>query len=80
MPVSMKKKAVREDDADKEAFVVSFTNGAKNQLEDLQHYFQLEQPLKVIELGISFLQRLKEAEEKKEQEKEHDAPESSTAL
>ena len=68
MPLSGENKKINEDGTDKEAFVVSFTNGAKEQIESLKQHFKAPDELEIIKLGISVLQRIKEQEDKKGQD------------
>ena len=63
MPVSGQDKTINEDGRDKDGFSVNFTNGAKDQLEELKEYFKASNLTEVIKLGVSFLQRVKESEE-----------------
>lgn len=75
MSVNQRTEKVTEEGEEKEAFVVSFTNGAKQQLEELQAHFKTNDLLDVVKLGISFLQRVKEINEKKKAEAEKNEPE-----
>ncbi|MEK7103532.1 MAG: hypothetical protein AAB870_04260 [Patescibacteria group bacterium] len=60
MPIISKIEKLAEDGIEKDAFVVSFTNGAKDQITDLKEFFEQKSEQELIELGISLLQRLKE--------------------
>lgn len=66
MPVTGKNEKVHEEGLEKDALVVSFTNGAKEQIEELKKHFNAPTELEVVKLGISLLQSLKEKGEKKE--------------
>ncbi len=69
MPVTGKSEVIKEEGQDKDAFTVSFTNGAKEQLEELRKYFDTPTDLDLIKLGISILQSAKERKERQEKEK-----------
>lgn len=67
MPISAKESVEKNGEGiDSKKFVVTFTNGSIEQIEELKNYFKLEECLDVIKLGISFLQRLKDGEDKVE--------------
>ncbi len=68
MPVSGKNETIKEEGQDKQAFTVSFTNGAKEQIEELKKHFSASSELEIVKLGISILQNLKERDEKKANE------------
>ncbi len=68
MPVTAAKKKVQEKGLEKDALIVSFTNGAKAQVEELQKFINAGDPIDVIKLGISFVQRLKEIEDQKKED------------
>ena len=55
----------KEGGKEKDSLVVTFTNGAKKQIEELQKFINAEDPLEVIKLGIAFVQRAKELDKKK---------------
>lgn len=74
MSITQRNETIREDGRDKEALVVSFTNGAKQQLEELKNHFKASDLLEVVKLGVSFLQRLKEIDDKNKTEGEGNAP------
>jgi hypothetical protein len=65
MSVTSRNEKVQEEGQEKDAFTVSFTNGAKDQLEELRVHYKASDLLELIKLGISFLQRIKENDEKK---------------
>ena len=65
MPVTGKNEKVQEEGQEKDAYSVSFTNGAKEQLDELQRFFKASDATETVKLAISFLQRIKETEEKK---------------
>lgn len=60
MSVFGQKGEVVEGGKKKEALNVSFTNGALEQLETLKEFIGTDDPVEVIKVGISFLQRAKE--------------------
>lgn len=65
MPISVKDSVEKNGDGiDTRKLVVTFTNGSIEQIEELKNFFKLEECLDVIKLGISFLQRLKDEEDK----------------
>lgn len=64
MPLTGEDKKIKEGGEDKDAFVISFTNGALDQLNDLKAFFKKGDNLEIIKMGISFLQLLKEDDEK----------------
>jgi hypothetical protein len=47
-----------------EVFNVEFTNGAVKQLEELKKFFKASDLIEVIQLGISYLQKVKEVQGK----------------
>jgi len=57
-------KREKEDGTTEEVLEFTFSNGAKQQLEDLKKHFEMESSLDVLKLGISFLQHIKEEDEK----------------
>jgi hypothetical protein len=65
MPVKGTYNKVDEDGVQKDAFIVTFTNGAKDQIEELKNFFKKTEDIEVITLAISFMQKIKEIEEKK---------------
>jgi hypothetical protein len=65
MAITGEEKKVQEGGEQKDAFVVTFSNGALSQVEELKHFFGRESNLELIKSAISFLQLLKEQEEKK---------------
>ncbi len=69
MSVNQRTEKITEDGQEKDAFVVTFTNGAKQQLQELQTFFKAPDLLEVVKLGISFLQRIKENRENEEKKK-----------
>ena len=56
MPISIKQDTVTENGEQFDASIVTFTNGAKKQLEDLQKFFNMSDSVDVVKLGISILQ------------------------
>jgi len=57
-------KRKKEDGTVEEVLNFTFSNGAKQQLEDLKKHFDMENALDVVKLGISFLQHIKEEDDK----------------
>lgn len=68
MPATSNKVKVNEDGVEKDGLSFTFTNGAKEQLEELKAFFKVDTELDVLKTGISIL-----ANFKKEKEKEKDA-------
>lgn len=66
MPVSSQNVTTTEDGQEKAALQVTFTNGAKQQLEDLMTFYKTPDTLEVIKLAIGLLQKFKETEQKKQ--------------
>jgi hypothetical protein len=66
MPISGEEKKITEEQAEKDALVVSFTNGALQQLKDLNVFYKQPDLTELVKLGISFLQQVKEVDEKKQ--------------
>lgn len=58
-----------DDGTTQEVLNVEFTNGGIKQLEELKQYFNKEDLVQVVQLGIAYLQRLKEVREQSEKEK-----------
>jgi hypothetical protein len=65
MPISGEEKKINEDSVEKDAVVISFTNGALQQLKDLSTFYKQSDLTELVKLGISFLQQVKEIDEKK---------------
>ncbi len=65
MPVEAENTTENIDGVEKDKLVVSFTNGAKEQLKELQSFYGLPSESDVVKFGISMLQRLKEEKETK---------------
>lgn len=63
MPVNSHTETTPNDDGSTtDKLVVEFTNGSLQQLKDLANFFDIsdKDPYKVLELGIAFLQRVRE--------------------
>ncbi len=60
MSVTTKQKKVSENGESKDALEVTFTNGAREQLVELQKFLKAPTELDVIKLGISILQKFKD--------------------
>jgi hypothetical protein len=60
MPVTGESRQINEGGSPKEAFTVNFTNGALDQLKELQLFFNEKELIGVVQLAIAFLQRVKE--------------------
>ena len=73
MPVTGKDEIIKEEGQDKNAYTVSFTNGAKEQLDELQKFFDASNHTETVKLAISFLQRIKENEEEKKLKNPHES-------
>ncbi len=65
MGINSEEKIIKEGNDEKKGFLVTFTNGTLEQLEELKQFFKTEDKLEVIKLGISVLQKAKETQEKK---------------
>lgn len=63
MPITSEMGKKTEEGIEKDSLIVTFTNGAKDQLAELQEYYKSASELEVIKLGISYLQRIKEIDE-----------------
>ncbi len=70
MGLTGESKQIQEDGENKDAFVISFTNGALSQLQSLKDFLGADDPIEVVKVGISFLQKIKE---EKEEKRKHDA-------
>lgn len=55
---------VNEEGKNKDAFVLTFTNGALQQLEELTAHFKKENKLELMKMAISVLQLVKERDDK----------------
>jgi len=73
MPITKNKATIQEGEENKEALTFAFTNGAKQQLEQLKEFFKKNDELEVLELAIGFLQKVKENEEQKKGEADEQA-------
>ena len=69
MPVNSTNQRVQEDGKEKEALVFTFTNGAREQLEELKNFLKADTELDVLKIGISLLQNFKKAKEKEQNAK-----------
>lgn len=67
MPVSneLKKDHIDDDGVTRDALAFYFTNGAKDQIQELREFFKQETDLELIKLAISVLQKIKETNEAK---------------
>lgn len=72
MPITGKSEKIQEEGQEKDATTISFTNGAKEQLEELRKHFNSPDFTEVVKLGISLLQRIKDSEEEKKKEQSPD--------
>lgn len=63
MPLHGEKTTVNEDGVDKDAYTVTFTNGALKELEELQSSLKLDNVDKVLQVGIALLKRMKDLED-----------------
>lgn len=66
MPIDGKDEKIYDNGVEKSAFVVTFTNGALDQLKEFSHFFEKSDLTEVIKLGVSFLQQIKELKEKEQ--------------
>ncbi len=64
MPILGRKEKISEEGESKEGFVVTFTNGALDQLNDFSNFYNKNDLTEVIKLAVSFLQQIKELKEK----------------
>ena len=64
MAITGEKTQVDEAGQKKECLRVSFTNGALQQLEELKKFIGSDDPTEVLKVGIAFVQRAKEFNEK----------------
>ena len=60
MAINSEEKIIKDAEGEKRGFVVTFTNGTLEQLEELREHFKEKDKLDVIKLGISLLQRAKD--------------------
>lgn len=70
MSVTGEQKIIKEDGQEKPAFVLSFTNGALAQLDELTGFFKKGDKLEAVKMAISLMQFVKEEEEKKKSQTE----------
>jgi hypothetical protein len=63
MSMTSHKDTVQEDGVDKEAYVVSFTNGAYKELEELQRKLKLKDVDTVLKVAVAVLKRIPEPED-----------------
>jgi hypothetical protein len=77
MPVTGKSEVIREEGQDKDAYSVSFTNGAKEQLEELKTFLKVTELTDVVKVAIALVQRIKEEREKQNTEGQNAATETS---
>lgn len=61
MAYNAEDKLIKDGNNEKKEFVVTFTNGTLEQLEELKEFFETPDKLGVIKLGISVLQKAKES-------------------
>lgn len=66
MPIDGKNDKINDNGTEKPAFVVTFTNGALDQLKEFSSFFEKNDLTEVIKLGVSFLQQIKELKEKEQ--------------
>jgi ribosome maturation protein Sdo1 len=67
-PHGEKSTKLKEDGTTQEVFKIEFTNGGIKQLENLQKFFKADDLTAVVQLGIGYLQRIKEAREQVKKE------------
>ncbi len=68
MSIKGSNKTIQEDGEQKDAFTVTFTNGAREQLLALTDHFEADGELDLVRNAIGFLQKLKEMDEEKEKQ------------
>lgn len=68
MPIESEKKVEKVDGVDRDKLVLTFSNGALEQLSDLKKHFNLSDDTDVVKFGISMLQKFKENDEKEKQD------------
>jgi len=71
MPVTGEEKKINENGIEKDAFILSFTNGAVGQLDELKSFFKKGDKLEIVKMAISFLQLMKEQDEKRKDNNQH---------
>jgi hypothetical protein len=69
-PHGEKSTKVKEDGTTQEVYTVEFTNGGIKQLEDLKEFFGRKDLVEIVQLGIGYLQRIKEIKEADKKHKE----------
>ena len=60
MPLHGEKTTVKEDGVDKDAYTITFTNGALAELEELQNSLNLEDVDTVLKVAIALLKKVEE--------------------
>jgi len=70
MPIEEQHRQIKKEGIEKEEFTISFTNGSLEQIRELRDFFKIDDDLTVIKLGISILQKTKEAEERRNKKSE----------
>lgn len=60
MPLKSEETKVIEEGRDKNAFVVTFTNGALEQLEELKAFLGVADKMDVIKMAVSVVQNIKD--------------------
>lgn len=66
MPIQGKNETIQEEGKEKDAFTVTFTNGAKQQISDLKQFFKQPDELELIKLAISLLENIREQQNGKD--------------
>lgn len=69
MPIVGENKKITEEGNEKDAFVVSFTNGALEQLGEFRDFFKQTNLEEVVKLAVSFLQQIREMKEREDKSK-----------
>jgi hypothetical protein len=64
MPIDSQLKTIDKNGEMKEEFSVSFTNGALEQVRELQKFFKTPDEISVVKMGISLLQKYMEESSK----------------
>lgn len=66
MPLTSQEKSIQEEGKDKKAFVVTFTNGAFDQLEELRQFMKATDKEALLRMAISVLEDFKDRQTKKD--------------
>lgn len=64
MSLTGEEKKITENGEEKDGLAVYFTNGALQQLQELKAFFKVSNDLETVKVAISFLQQIKERQER----------------